>query len=159
MMTVNEWIDYVVERGQELCLQRLSDETTYPEIGGDRIFVDYETYAKHSSKGIDRPSNHLIDEWVVNFRRDENELVATITNKKEVGGWNLLKLIEEGTRDYVSTTKKGMTFWYRFQKKWFFNVHKRSGISTYYTHLMGKIQEDVVYESLIDACEEANSRL
>jgi hypothetical protein len=154
-MSTQEWIDYVVSRGEELTLQKLSDPSTYP----DKVFVDYETYEKHQSRGIERSSKHLIEEWVVKFQvRDNRYMSYIITNKKEVGGWNLLQLLERGTNFYESKNPKGMTFWNRYAKKWFFKLHARKGIGQEYVDLINDMQHEIVAESVVDAIVEANDK-
>ncbi len=107
-------------------------------VDGKLAFVDFESVTHMYGKSRD----HLIDNWKVRITPMPDGVDWFVSNTKEVDGWNLEELLFNGTDDY--RTQPGdptMTYWYRYQERWFNNRKSRKGIRPRLVKLFRKLEK------------------
>lgn len=142
----------IAARAEELALQYLEDTNNYPWYNGEVAFVDEETYGEHAKYRLWRNAKHLYEEFVVKITSDEEGADWVVTNRKDVDGWNLLQMLEKGTRGY--SHPKGMSFWSKYKKRWYFNMPFRRGIQEPFMSMMDNLERDAIAYGLVNALQE-----
>ena len=149
-----QWKDVVAPIAQEYALDFLSNPDMWGDeyiVDGKQAFVDDESDQHMSWRSKDR----LIDNWVVRITPAPEGLDWEVTNTKMVGSYNLEQLLFEGTDDYhIKPEDAPMTYWYRYQERWFGNRKSRHGIRPQLVKLFRALEKKGVLYGIRKAISE-----
>lgn len=152
-----EWKDLVAPIAEDYAEAFLRNPEQWGSefiIDGKLAFVDTET----SSHMFGRGQDHLIDQWNVRISPMPNGLDWEVTNEKMVGPYNLEQLLFNGTDDYhIKPEDAPMSYWYRYQERWFGNRKMRHGIRPALVKLFRKLEKKGVLYGIRKAISEWRS--
>jgi hypothetical protein len=162
-LTLEMEMDTYAQRAQELCLQYLQDPGNYPIIDGEVAFWDVESYTEFSGFNIPRPTEHLIDNWIVKFYADKGGIHWIVENAKYVGKagqYNLLNLLERGnsaaTIPYWQREQghTGMHYYWRYKTRWFWHRYYREPMRSIFKSEIKVLIHEAVEYSLDEAARD-----